>query len=334
MVTATRMTRATRTARMARTARLARMTRIARISTVIFESSFYMNLFESERTISHFLKKHLYICSLSSQGVSLTGNIDSFGSDGRCKQYTAPHVPHAQILLGCMELKILELFLCLIFLESHSISSMLRGTLPDTHFSSTCSTPFPVLPPSPKTPSLLSLFRRVHPLPLRKEGSRTAYRAQLLDRRGGQWQPSNACFPQAFTSARFEKEPPKARWFLVRRLPENCIGDARDAHPCLGASVKDYLSVVLFERQSVRRRKVTLVATTACLQCTLVLKWNVSAWLSHSCSRSSNVVSTAWDSTDVLTASSHQDGGAARTRQGVSLRILCVANSVRTCVRV
>ena len=48
---------------------------------------------------------------------------------------------------------------------------------------------------------------------------RTAYRAQLLDRRGGQRQPSNAGFPQAFTSAKFEKELRKQDgfWFAGYR---------------------------------------------------------------------------------------------------------------------
>ena len=68
------------------------------------ESSFYMmNLFKSERTISHFFAKHLYIRCLL-KGVSLTCNSDSFVRDGRCEQNTAQriqHVAHTHIFLVC-----------------------------------------------------------------------------------------------------------------------------------------------------------------------------------------------------------------------------------------
>ena len=45
-----------------------------------------------------------------------------------------------------------------------------------------------------------------------------------------------------------------------------CKALSHEAHPCLRASVRAVFTVPLFERQLDRRRKVTLVATTASLQ--------------------------------------------------------------------
>ena len=90
------------------------------------------------------------------QGVSLTGNSDSFVRDGRCKQYAAPracitchtrsfssraHVAQDDrgVLLVC------SLYTCV--LESHSISFMFHRTLLDPQLPSRFSTYFPSFAP-------------------------------------------------------------------------------------------------------------------------------------------------------------------------------------------
>ena len=112
------------------------------------------------------------------QGVSLTGNSDSFVSDGVCKQHNAPRAcitchtrnfscraQPAQddrgILLDCS--------LC-VFLESQSISFMFHSSLCDPQLSSHFSTFFVHLH-QVRLPLLPCYTRRcVHPLPLRNEG--------------------------------------------------------------------------------------------------------------------------------------------------------------------
>ena len=76
--------------------------------------------------------------------LSATGEVNS--TPHRAHLTRATHV----IFLVCTWLKVFELCCSLVFLESHSISSMFRGTLLETLFS-TFSTPFPTLAKSPTT---------------------------------------------------------------------------------------------------------------------------------------------------------------------------------------
>ena len=113
------------------------------------------------------------------QGVSITGNSDSFVSDGRCKEHTAPRASftcHTRNFSRMHVAQVLEpssgqdLWIVVVaILKNHSISSMFHRTLLDPQSLRTSLLRFLHLHLVGLPLLRCYIPRRVHPLPLCKE---------------------------------------------------------------------------------------------------------------------------------------------------------------------